>query len=93
MILSDENDFKYGKDICTPETGIRYFKPDVDLKYNQGSDWNGRGFVVGWVAFRDPYDGKCAIPIRGKRENMSIIGKTEDFRGITYWNKKEFVVG
>ena len=46
VIFLDENDFKYGKDICTPENGIRYFKPDVDLKYKQGSDWNGRGFVA-----------------------------------------------
>ncbi|XP_066918263.1 uncharacterized protein [Clytia hemisphaerica] len=54
--VEDEEDFKYGKEICSPKTEIRYFKPDVDFKYKKGTDWNGRGFVVGWVAFRDPYD-------------------------------------
>ena len=56
--FSDEGDYEYGKDICTRDNGIRYFKPTVKLTYRQGTDWNNRGFVVGWVAFKNPYYSK-----------------------------------
>ena len=58
----DAKDFSKGKYLCSPKrVEKRYFKPNVEMKYIQGADlnWNKRGFVVGWVAFKDPYHGEC----------------------------------
>ena len=65
---------------------VRFFRPTVKLTYRQGTDWNKRGFVVGWMAFKNPYI--KSNPSRSKYTRMSAtsLKPVSIFRCILWRN-------
>eukprot|EP00111_Clytia_hemisphaerica_P002434 TCONS_00006967-protein len=55
ITIRDEKEHTAGSYYCNRNTRVEYYKPRIQLGYQKNSNWNNRGFVVGWVAFRDPY--------------------------------------
>eukprot|EP00111_Clytia_hemisphaerica_P002431 TCONS_00006961-protein len=74
--VKDADEFSKGKYLCSPKrVDTRYFKPNIEMKYIQGADlnWNKRGFVMGWVSFKDPYHEEPSSGVSGGVIAAAII--------------------